>query len=96
MPIIASVSTTSSAVTSPRKSLLKRKHKRIAYISGPLDWVDAKQRFAGHKRALAEAGVKFDERLLHEGDYHETGGQDALNALFAKEHPVHRGGLRQR
>ena len=69
------------------QSLLKRKHKRIAYISGPLDWVDAKQRFAGHKRALAEAGVKFDERLLHEGDYHETGGQDALNALFAKDIP---------
>jgi len=69
------------------KSLLSHKHKRIAYISGPLDWVDAKQRFAGHKRALAEAGQKFDERLLHEGDYHETGGQDALNALFAKEIP---------
>ena len=69
------------------QSLIKRKHKRIAYISGPLDWVDAKQRFAGHKRALAEAGVKFDERLLHEGDYHETGGQDALNALYAKDIP---------
>jgi LacI family transcriptional regulator len=36
---------------------------------------------------LSEAGVKYDERLLHEGDYHETGGQDALNALFAKNIP---------
>ena len=78
------------------QSLVKRKHKRIAYISGPLDWVDAKQRFAGHKRALAEAGVKFDERLLHEGDYHETGGQDALNALVRERDPVHRRGVRQR
>jgi LacI family transcriptional regulator len=69
------------------RSLLRHKHRKIAYISGPLDWVDAKQRLAGHKRALAEAGVKFDERLLFEGDYHETGGQDALNALFAKEIP---------
>lgn len=69
------------------QSLLKLKHRRIAYISGPLDWVDAKQRLAGHKRALAEAGVKFDDRLLYEGDYHETGGQDALNALFAKNIP---------
>src|SRR6187401_1901951 len=65
------------------KSLLKHKHKRIAYISGPLDWVDAKQRFAGHKRALAEAGIAFDERLLHEGDYHETGGSEALSHLLA-------------
>src|SRR6185295_15850263 len=65
------------------KSLLKHKHKRIAYVSGPLDWGDAKQRLAGHKRALTEAGVKFDVRLLIEGDYHETGGADALTALFA-------------
>src|SRR5688500_12474062 len=69
------------------QSLIKHKHKRIAYVSGPLDWVDAKQRFAGHKRALSEAGLKFDERLLVEGDYHETGGQDALNALFARQLP---------
>jgi LacI family transcriptional regulator len=69
------------------QSLLRLKHKRIAYISGPLDWVDARQRLAGHKRALEEAGVKFDERLLHEGDYHETGGQDALSALYQKNLP---------
>lgn len=64
------------------QSLLKLKHRKIAYISGPLDWVDAQQRLQGHKRALAEAGVAFDERLLHEGDYHETGGTEALNDLF--------------
>jgi LacI family transcriptional regulator len=69
------------------RSLLARKHRKIAYISGPLDWGDARQRLAGHRRALAEAGVKFDERLLYEGDYHETGGQEALNALFAKKNP---------
>jgi LacI family transcriptional regulator len=69
------------------QSLLKLKHRRIAYVSGPLDWLDARQRLAGHRRALDEAGVKFDERLLHEGDYHETGGQDALNALLGKGVP---------
>jgi LacI family transcriptional regulator len=69
------------------QSLLKLKHKKIAYISGPLDFVDARQRLEGHKRALAEAGVTFDARLLHEGDYHETGGTDALNRLFEKNVP---------
>jgi LacI family transcriptional regulator len=69
------------------QSLIARKHRKIAYISGPLDWGDAKQRLAGHKRALSEAGVKFDERLLYEGDYHEAGGQDALDALLAKKIP---------
>jgi LacI family transcriptional regulator len=69
------------------QALLKRKHRRIAYISGPLDWVDAKQRLAGHRRALAEAGVKYDDRLLHEGNYDESAGRDGLKALFARDIP---------
>ncbi len=64
------------------RSLLEAQHRRIAYISGPLDWTDAQQRLQGHKRALAEARVAFDERLLYEGDYHETGGSRALNHLL--------------
>ncbi|HEY5806419.1 MAG TPA: LacI family DNA-binding transcriptional regulator [Povalibacter sp.] len=67
------------------QSLLRLKHRRIAYISGPLGFVDAQQRLKGHKRALAEAGVSFDDGLLHEGDYHESGGSDALNHLFDKD-----------
>jgi LacI family transcriptional regulator len=69
------------------QSLLQLKHRKIAYISGPLDWADAQQRLKGHKRALAEANVAFDPRLLYEGDYHETGGSDALNHLFGKDIP---------
>lgn len=64
------------------RSLLQAQHRKIAYISGPLDWTDAQQRLQGHKRALAEARVAFDERLLYEGDYHETGGSRALNHLL--------------
>ncbi len=64
------------------RSLLEAQHRRIAYISGPLHWTDAQQRLQGHKRALAEARVAFDERLLYEGDYHETGGSRALNHLL--------------
>ena len=64
------------------RSLLEAQHRRIAYISGPLGWTDAQQRLQGHKRALAEARVPFDERLLYEGDFHETGGSRALNHLL--------------
>jgi LacI family transcriptional regulator len=64
------------------QSLLRLKHRSIAYVSGPLDWFDAQQRLAGHKRALAEYNLKLDERLLYEGDYHESGGSRALNHLF--------------
>jgi LacI family transcriptional regulator len=36
-----------------------------------------------HANAWPATGAHFDERLLHEGDYYETSGEDALNALFA-------------
>jgi LacI family transcriptional regulator len=49
--------------------LLQMGHRAIAYVSGPLTWRDATDRLAGHKRALGEFGVEFDERLLVEGNY---------------------------
>jgi LacI family transcriptional regulator len=64
------------------RHLLRKGHTRIAYISGPLSWHDASARLAGHKRALAEAGITPDNRLLVEGDYHETAGAAALGQLL--------------
>ena len=61
------------------KELRAAGHRRIAYLSGPLSWQDAKARFAGHKRALSDFGVKFDERLLYEGDYSEATGSRATH-----------------
>jgi len=67
--------------------LLEAGHRDIAYISGPLSWGDATARLAGHKRALAEFSVKFDERLLVEGNYRETGGSDAMTRLLQQGVP---------
>jgi LacI family transcriptional regulator len=67
--------------------LLRLAHRSIAYISGPLGWGDARDRLAGHKAALEEFGLRFDKRLMYEGDYHETGGSRALNHLLNKKIP---------
>lgn len=64
------------------KLLIDQGHRDIAYISGPLDWGDAGDRLAGHKRALAEHDLRFDERLLVEGDYREIGGSNAMTQLL--------------
>jgi LacI family transcriptional regulator len=65
--------------------LLQMGHRAIAYVSGPLTWRDATDRLAGHKRALGEFGVEFDERLLVEGNYQEAGGSAALARLLDRE-----------
>jgi LacI family transcriptional regulator len=39
-------------------------HRRIAAIRGPEEMFDSEPRWAGIRRAAAEAGVEFDERLV--------------------------------
>jgi LacI family transcriptional regulator len=65
------------------RAVLDQGHRQIAYISGPLWKNDAAERLLGHKQALAEAGLVFDPALMHEGDFQETGGKEAMRQLIA-------------
>ena len=67
------------------RHLLTQGHKEIAYISGPMTWGDAQDRLSGHKRALHESGIQFDERLLIEGDYMVPSGYRSMTALFERD-----------
>ena len=60
------------------KAMINRGHKRIAYIAGPQFKEDASDRLKGHKNALAEYNLTFDESLYYVGDFKETGGSDGL------------------
>jgi LacI family transcriptional regulator len=62
--------------------LIGQGHRRIAFISGPPDHPDARQRLDGYRAALAAAGLPFDRRLVTAGDYMESGGQAAVEALL--------------
>jgi len=62
--------------------LLELGHRRIGYITGPRGWGDSEARLQGHRRALREHGVDFDERLLYAGDYSiESGRLGAMHLL---------------
>jgi len=47
--------------------LIKKGHRRILFINGPAHVSSAKERLAGYKRALFEAGIRIDESLIEEG-----------------------------
>ena len=61
------------------KHIIEQGHTQLAYISGPLFKQDANERLNGHKRALSEANIKFDEKLFYEGDFLTTSGRDGVN-----------------
>jgi len=66
------------------KTMLENGHKSIAYIAGPQVKPDAKARFIGHKKALKEYGIPFDNELYYEGNFCETGGNDGLKHFLDK------------
>lgn len=49
--------------------LIKRGCERILHLTGSLDVLSARERLDGYKDALSEAGIKYDPKLIVEGDY---------------------------
>ncbi|RFA35775.1 transcriptional regulator [Alkalilimnicola ehrlichii] len=66
------------------RHLLDLNHRRIAHIKGPEEHRDAVQRFAGYRRALSEAGVDYDQRLVVNGDFREPSGLLAVMELLRR------------
>ena len=64
------------------RHLVELGHRRIAFISGPANNMDAEERLAGYKRALEESNIDADPHLIVEGNYHEASGMMAMNRLF--------------
>jgi len=62
--------------------LLKLGHKRIAYFTGPATAPWAHERFNGYRRALREAGLEVDDKLVFQsGSTIEDGTSAALQML---------------
>lgn len=63
--------------------LLSLGHRRVAFLAGTEGHVDASDRLAGYRDALAAAGLAFDPRLVVHGDWTEEGGVQAVFRLVA-------------
>lgn len=61
--------------------LLERGCQRIAHLSGPLDWFDARARSRGWSATLTEAGLEVAEPIL--GDWSPESGYAAGQELVA-------------
>jgi len=64
------------------RHLVELGHRRIAFIAGPGNNMDAAERLTGYTRALSEAAIAVDTQLIVDGDFHEASGMLATNRLF--------------
>ncbi len=57
-------------------------YKRIAFVRGIRGQIDAEQRFQAYKDELKAHGIRFDERLVVDGDYSPETGREAVSVLL--------------
>ena len=67
------------------KALIDLGHKRIAFLSGAFKFQLDKDRLAGYKKALQEAGIPFDGKLTGEGLFIYEKAYEATGALLKVE-----------
>lgn len=57
------------------KHLLALGHRSIGMVTGPMAEDCSRDRSVGYQRALTEAGLPYDERLVTEGDWSASSGE---------------------
>ncbi len=59
--------------------------RRIGMITGPLAWWEARERYAGWRDALQQAGLEPAPSLVVEGDWSAASGAAAMHTLLDRE-----------
>lgn len=72
-----------AAASAMTRHLITLGHRRIALVKGPARSPLTRDRVAGYRDALAEAGITFDEHLLVAGNFSLKAGFDAAAQLLA-------------
>jgi LacI family repressor for deo operon, udp, cdd, tsx, nupC, and nupG len=62
-------------------------HRSIAYVSRPSDYRSNREREAGYRQALHEAGIPIDSALIVPGTGRAGGGERALPVLMNLDEP---------
>jgi len=69
------------------RHLIDMGHRRIGYVSAPLDLVFASHRLEGYRDALAASGIPYDEEIVVVGQLTERSGYQAGCELLGRDDP---------
>jgi LacI family transcriptional regulator len=67
--------------------LIELKHKKIAHIGGGSTKLSTVERVNGYKKALKDAGIKYNKDYVIKSDYKEEGGYSAMKKLLTLPEP---------
>jgi LacI family transcriptional regulator len=66
------------------RHLLEGGSRRVAIVTGPLDWWEARERLAGWRETMSSAGAQPVDELIVEGDWTPSSGEEGLQALLRR------------
>ncbi len=67
------------------RHLVELGHRRIAFISGPVNNILSIERQAGYEEALVQMGLPVDREMILEGDFTIESGRLAVERLFIRD-----------
>lgn len=62
--------------------LIQQGHERIGFVSGPPDLTVSRDRMAGYRRAMNEAGLKIRSEWIVEGEFLQHSGYRAMSMMM--------------
>lgn len=65
--------------------LIGQGHRRIGFLTGPMDSFDARARLEGYRAALTDHGIDVEQMLEFEGDFTMESGLAAVPRILATE-----------
>jgi LacI family transcriptional regulator len=65
--------------------LIDQGRSKIGIITGPQDWWEARERYAGWKDTLIQAGLSSSSSLVVEGEWSAISGEQGMLTLFRQE-----------
>lgn len=68
--------------------LCQQGHKRIGIITGIEGFSNTQDRLSGYKKALAEAGIDWQEQIMADGDWTFDGGYTAMKEILQTADPL--------
>lgn len=70
------------------EAMIKKGHKKIAFVGAKQKWTVSKDRLEGYKRALEVHNISYEEKLVYHGEaFNEQTGKEAMDLLI-KESPT--------
>ncbi|HTC86548.1 MAG TPA: LacI family DNA-binding transcriptional regulator, partial [Candidatus Acidoferrum sp.] len=76
-----------AGIASMVEALVDLGHRDIAFLAGPTSLFVARQRLAGYRRGLEQAGLAYDERLVVSTGFNQDGGALGIDRLLAADAP---------